>query len=205
MRQNKIKYLKGLLSGIFITAAGFCYSCGGQGQALEPMTAVETECVPETAVPETEPEPKAVCYVHICGEVKQPGVYEMEPGQRIYQVVERAGGYTPEAAGDYLNLAETVSDGMKLAVPNRQALAEDNADLYGTGMTGTQEPASGKINLNTASKEMLMQLRGIGEARALDIIRYREEHGGFRSIEEIMNISGIKNAAFEKIKDDITV
>lgn len=205
MRQNKIKYLKGLLSGIFMMTAGLCYSCGGQRQALEPMTAVETGSDPEAAEPETEPEPKTVCYVHICGEVNQPGVYEMEPGQRIYQVVERAGGYTPEAAGDYLNLAETVSDGMKLAVPSRQALLERNTDLYGVGMTGSEEPASGKINLNTASKEMLMQLRGIGEARALDIIRYREEHGGFRSIEDIMNISGIKNAAFEKIKDDITV
>jgi len=205
MRQNKIKYIKALISGVLIIIAGFCYSCGHQGQALEPVTAVAAESVSEAMELETEPESPAVCYVHICGEVNQPGVYEMEPGQRIYQVVERAGGYTPEAAEDYLNLAGTVSDGMKLVVPDRHALAEGNAARYGAEKFEAGEPASGKINLNTASKEMLMGLRGIGEARAEDIIRYRKEHGSFRSIEEIMNVSGIKNAAFEKIKDDITV
>lgn len=205
MRQKQMKYLKALLSGVLIIIAGFCYSCGYQGQGLEPMTAAVAESDSEAVQPETEPESPAVCYVHICGEVNQPGVYEMELGQRIYQVVERAGGYTPEAAGDYLNLAEIVSDGMKLVVPDHQALAEGNAILYETGIPGAGEPASGKINLNTASKEMLMSLRGIGEARAEDILRYRNEHGSFRAIEEIMNVSGIKNAAFEKIKDDITV
>lgn len=203
MRQSKIKYIKAFLSGVLIIIAGFCYSCGRQGQELKPLTAAETGSVKEAAEP--EPEPPAVCYVHICGEVNSPGVYEMEPGQRLYQVVERAGGYTQEAARDYLNLAETVSDGMKLAVPGRQELLEGNAGQYGTDISGPGESAPEKINLNTASKEMLMSLRGIGEARAEDIIRYREAHGSFRSIEEIMNVSGIKNAAFEKIKDDITV
>ena len=67
------------------------------------------------------------------------------------------------------------------------------------------QAAPEKVNLNTATKEELMTLRGIGEAKAEDIIRYREKSGGFTRIEDIMQISGIKNAAFEKIKDDITV
>ncbi|MBS5064105.1 MAG: helix-hairpin-helix domain-containing protein [Hungatella hathewayi] len=74
---------------------------------------------------------------------------------------------------------------------------------YGAVVSGQGQSA--KVNLNTASKEQLMTLRGIGESRAEDIIRYREEHGAFGAIEEIMEISGIKDAAFQKIKDDITV
>lgn len=163
-------------------------------------------------------------YVHICGEVNSPGVYEVEPGSRIFQVVDMAGGLTEEAAGDCLNMALETVDGMKITVPSRKDAAgrEDGAREDGRGGTfyertwietpGTagQEPAARqdaprKINLNTAGREELMTLRGIGEAKAEAIIRYREEQGPFRTIEEIMNISGIKEAAFEKIKDDITV
>ena len=81
-----------------------------------------------------------------------------------------------------------------------------SAGVQTPGGTGTGEGgAKAMVNLNTASKEELMTLRGIGESRAEDIIHYREAFGGFRSIEDIMNVSGIKNAAFEKIKDSITV
>ena len=152
-------------------------------------------------------ESEAVCYVHICGAVKNPGVYEVAKGQRIYQVVERAGGYTQEAAEDYLNLAAEVADGMKLVVPTREELLmEPGKGLY--GIPGTQEAAegkTGKVNLNTATKEALMGLSGIGEAKAGDIIRYREEHGGFQKIEDIMKVPGIKDSAFQKIKDEVTV
>lgn len=148
-----------------------------------------------------------VCYVHICGAVANPGVYQVAKGQRIYQVVERAGGYTQEAAEDYLNLAAEVADGMKLVVPTREELLmEPGMDLY--GIPGTQETAegkTGKVNLNTAAKEALMGLSGIGEAKAGDIIRYREEHGGFQKIEDIMKVPGIKDSAFQKIKDEVTV
>lgn len=183
-------------------------------------------------------------YVHICGEVVNPGVYEMEPGSRIFHVVEAAGGFTGQAASDYLNMAQETADGMKITVPSREET--EGLEVFGPGAggqsgkkgqnTGTGvasedegkgkdvwqgspwiempegtgqeilglEP-SGKIDLNTATKEELMTLRGIGEARAADIIRYREEQGPFQTIDEVMNISGIKEAAFEKIKDDITV
>lgn len=173
----------------------------------------------------------SVCYVHICGEVVSPGVYEMEEGSRIFQVVERAGGFTEQAAAQYLNMAQEVCDGMKIVVPDSSFLegeeqfgieAGENggakAGSAGPGIivpgtkgaavsggTAGGEPVKGKVNLNTASKEELMTLKGIGEAKADDIISYRESHGGFTKIEDIMKISGIKNAAFEKIKDDITV
>ncbi|WP_349669846.1 helix-hairpin-helix domain-containing protein [Lacrimispora sp.] len=152
---------------------------------------------------ETSKEPLRICYVHICGEVAAPGVYELEEGSRIFQAVAVAGGFTENAAADSLNMAESVKDGMKIQVPNQeeaQKLLNEGADFSGSFQEGRR-----KVNLNTAKKDELMTLRGVGEAKADDIIRYRESHGGFQKIEDIMKISGIKEAAFQKIKDDITV
>lgn len=179
----------------------------------------------DEAVSETVPE-RASCFVHVCGEVVQPGVYELLEGQRVYEAVGLAGGFTEQAASGWLNLAEPVRDGMKVEVPSR-AQAEKLAERLGIGLgadgstglgntglggSGTAPGAAAgadvlpaKVNINTATKEELMTLRGIGEARAEDIIRYRESHGGFQKIEDIMKVSGIKDAAFQKIKEDITV
>lgn len=172
----------------------------------------------ENAAGDSERE-EAVIYVHVCGEVKIPGVYEMPAGSRVYEAVEMAGGCTENGAADYLNMAQEVTDGMKIQVPDREEarrLLESQPGL-GAGISGGASGVSGqaagdmqaggqaKVNINTASEEELMTLTGIGEARAGDIIRYREEHGGFKRIEDIMKVSGIKEAAFQKIKDSITV
>ena len=143
-------------------------------------------------------------FVHICGEVMRPGVYELPEGSRVYEAVEAAGGIRDGGAADYLNLAETLKDGMKLEVPSESQAEEWKAQ----GIKPAADPeakARHMVNLNTATREELMSLRGIGESRAEDIIHYREAFGGFKSIEDIMNVSGIKDAAFEKIKDSITV
>lgn len=169
-----------------------------------------------------------IYYVHVCGQVVNPGVYALEPGSRIYEAVERAGGFGPEAATSYLNLAWEIADGMKIEVPT----ASQAKEWEKTGNTGIESGPAGadrtaanprrpgaaadslnasplgaerKVNLNTAGKEELMTLKGIGEAKAEDIIKYRETYGPFQKIEDIMNISGIKDAAFQKIKDSITV
>lgn len=175
----------------------------------------------ETLEPETaEPESVPVCYVYVCGQVHQPGVYVLEEGQRIFEAVEMAGGFTAEAADGYLNLAAAITDGMKIQVPDKTQAADpkwqqtagmsDTASAPGSlGGTGSMEAGSSqpsaKVNLNTATKEELMTLTGVGQSRAEDIIRYREKNGGFARIEDIMKVSGIKEASFEKIKDQITV
>jgi len=145
-------------------------------------------------------------YVHICGEVVSPGVYELKEGSRVFQAIEKAGGVTDQAAAEYLNMAEQVKDGMKIVVPGKEeveaAKARGEISLQADASLNVQKT---KVNLNTATKEELMTLRGVGEAKAADIIKYRESHGGFQKIEDIMKISGIKDAAFQKIKDDITV
>lgn len=191
------------------------------GLRYEDAADSELETGAKPAVPFTE---RTSFYVHVCGEVNAPGVYEMEQGDRLFQAIERAGGFTQEAAEGYLNLAQEVVDGMKVVVPSKdwedsriltETAQEESGQLRKGSLDGFQEPglympvtgesAPGKLNLNTATKEELMTLKGVGQARAEDIIAYRETHGQFQAIEEIMNIPGIKEGAFEKIKEDITV
>ena len=171
---------------------------------------MESETLKESAAEETQ-EPEEMVYVHVCGQVVSPGVYQLLKGSRVYEAIALAGGCTEQGALDCLNMAQEVADGMKIQVPDqemaRRILEEQPA---GTGQNqlsglGQGQSAQTLVNINTASKEQLMTLSGIGESRAEDIIQYREEYGGFQKIEDIMKVSGIKEAAFQKIKDSITV
>lgn len=216
-------WIKGILLAVFVLSAGICYSCSrGEEEsflASEAAQAAETETAKtetektetadteraKTVDPESEGlaagEPK-ICYVHVCGQVLHPGVYRLEEGQRIYEAIELAGGFTAEASRTWLNLAEKVTDGMKLEVPDA-----DQAQQWQQVSAAEENPpaGSGRVNINTATREELMTLKGIGEARAEDIIRFREKQGYFQTVEDIMKVPGIKDAAFEKIKDEITV
>ncbi len=207
-------FLSGGQSGLSLLEAGTTSAAGiapADGIVPESGAAAEADAVSgegagaaDSAAAQSTSAPTV--YVHICGAVERPGVYQGEEGSRVFQVVEEAGGFLEEAAPDYLNMADAVSDGMKLVVPYADELEAGQA--YGeTGQAAAGVFASGpaKININTADKAALMTLKGIGESRAEDIIRYREQNGGFQKIEDIMNVSGIKDASFEKIRDDITV
>ena len=141
----------------------------------------------------------------------------MEPDSRVFQAIEKAGGLRKEAAGEYVNRAQALSDGQQIYIPTREE-AEAHALSIPSEEAGTHtdEPpgfaassANGtkgaKINLNTADVPALITLNGIGESKAQAILAYREEHGGFSSIEELMNVQGIKEGTFTKIKDNIVV
>lgn len=138
-----------------------------------------------------------VIYVHVCGEVKVPGVYEAPAGSRYQDFINLAGGMTDEAARDYLNLAKVAEDGEKIRVPGIHEVSES----FGTDAAVDD----GKVNLNTATRTELMTLPGIGEAKAGAIIAYREEVGNFAVIEDVMKVAGIKDAAFSQIKEYIKV
>ena len=140
-------------------------------------------------------------YIPVCGPVHQPGVYRLPADSRVFEAVEAAGGMKEEADSAYLNQAEILSDGQQLYIP---ALGEDISRAETAGVH-PDEKNDGKININTAAKEELMTLNGIGEARADSIIKYREEHGGFRSIEELKEVEGIKDGIFNKVKDQVKV
>ena len=145
-------------------------------------------------------------FVHLAGAVVSPGVYQVEEGSRIYQVIDLAGGLTEEADKEFLNMAQTVTDGQKIVVYTKEEVEEGKISETVNSITSNGAALDeAKINLNTADKDTLMKLAGIGEAKADAILAYRTEHGGFRTIEEIMEVPGIKSAAFEKIKDDIIV
>lgn len=141
-----------------------------------------------------------IIYVQVSGAVNHPGVYELPLGSRVFQALELAGGMTQEAQEKSINQAQTLEDGQMIWVPT----AEEAAALP------EQQPESlakddGKVNLNTATKEELQTLPGIGEAKAQSIVAWREEHGSFTQIEDIMKIEGIKEGVFSKIKDSVKV
>lgn len=160
--------------------------------------------------------------VHICGAVSAPGVYELPAGSRIIDAVEAGGGFLPEAEEACCNLAEEIVDGCQIYIMTKSESCADgqtekkagiqtspDSDMQTTdrNVRSNSAPAleNGLVNLNTADVAALMTLPGIGESRAKAIISYREQHGAFAKIEDIMKISGIKQAAFSKIKDKITV
>lgn len=160
--------------------------------------------------------------VHICGAVSAPGVYELPAGSRIIDAVEAGGGFLTEADEACCNLAEEIVDGCQIYIMTKTESCADgqtekkagiqtspDSDMQTTdrNVRSNSAPAleNGLVNLNTADVAALMTLPGIGESRAKAIISYREQHGAFAQIEDIMKISGIKQAAFSKIKDKITV
>ena len=155
---------------------------------------------------ESGEEPGSI-FVYVCGQVAAPGVYELPGGARVYQAIEMAGGTLEGASPESLNLAQQAEDGQKIYVPTEEE-AQTGAALQDTP-GGVQDTASdqeaGKVNLNTAGLEELMTLTGIGQTRAEAILAYREEEGVFRSPEDIMNVEGIKEGIYEKLKDEITV
>lgn len=165
---------------------------------------------------------QAMIYVDVCGAVANPGVFQLAAGSRVFQAIEAAGGYLPEAALTCVNRAGVLTDGQQLYIltleeMERQGL--DPAEMSGasdgqmngsagtgqnTGMTA-QVQQDNRININTADEAQLTTLTGIGATRAQAIIAYREENGPFAAIEDIMNVQGIKEGTFAKIKDEIVV
>lgn len=144
------------------------------------------------ATQEEIPKNKSI-FVYVCGAVVNEGVYELPIGARVYEAIQNAGGFSEDAATAFVNQAEVLDDEDKLYIPTVGEMAE------------IQAQEDGKVDLNTASKEELMTLPGIGEAKANAVIQYRDQHGKFQTIEDVMNISGIKENLFQKIKEYIKV
>lgn len=139
-------------------------------------------------------------YVYVCGYVENAGVYTFPAGSRRFAAIEAAGGVTEDGSAEFLELAGELADGERIYVPSKEEAGEQ---AFMTA--GAQASESGLVNINKASKEQLMSLPGIGESRAEQIIQYRETNGPFQDITDIMKISGIKEAAFARIKEYICV
>ena len=170
--------------------------------------------VEKETVTEVKPLEEELIYVHVCGYVLNPGIYALEKDSRVYQAVEAAGGYLPQAAKDYLNQAKILVDEEKIVVYSRKEVEgftkeELTESVYYGEPTVTDQSKNDSnlnlVNINEADLEELMTLPGIGESRAQLILEYRENTGEFQSIEEIQQVNGIKEGLFEKLKDKITI
>jgi len=205
---NKMKFA---IVVILLACAGILYSCNFKANAdniqfatLESNVEYATGEIAETSSTnskaiEPNTELAEIC-VYVCGCVINPGVYELHENMRVYQAIEMAGGMTEYANYNYLNMADYLVDGQKIYVPDM------NENLSNQVSPQTLGSSSGTlVNINSATKDQLMTLPGIGEAKANDIIAYRAANNKFETIEDIKKISGIKDAAFSKLKDLIVV
>ena len=154
---------------------------------------LQLESLPESEVLEET----ATIVVFVCGAVRFPGLVTLPVGSRVGDALELAGGFAENADTCWVNLAQTPEDGEKIYFPT----IEEGASLSEAG----EEREKSLVNLNTAGKQELSTLPGIGESRAADIIDYREEKGKFQNIRDVMKVPGIKQALYDQIKDKITV
>ena len=207
---------------ITLIAAAICFLCGcGRRNEAILIEAVQENGTEEASQTQEEEasvmgEENAAAFdtadksivVHVCGAVNAPGVYTLAAECRVWDAIDAAGGFSEDADTNYLNLAGTICDGQKVYVPTAgevDPLAENGWNPLNPEQATAGSENSQRVNINTADQTALTGLPGIGEAKAKSIIAYRTEHGRFSSIEEIMEIPGIKEAVFSKIKDYITV
>lgn len=152
----------------------------------------------ESSIMENEP---ALLKVYVTGAVKNPDVYDIKEGSIVKDAIEIAGGPTESADLVAINLARRISDGEEIIVPEKRE--ESPLQEEGGGTQGHK--INGKLNINMATVEELMELPGIGEVKANAIVNYRKENGPFKNIHDIVKVSGIGEKTFESLKELICV
>lgn len=196
---------------LIIAALVLCGCTSGEQQSLE-ITSGQNEQGQENKKesqdnPEKEVTARAAedtsgqVTVYVCGAVCRPGVYTLDETARMAQAVEAAGGMLETADVNALNLAQFLSDGQMIRIP----LIGEAQQTQETQPEAQDGQPDGRININQADAAQLQKIPGVGQAKADAIIRYREENGNFKSIEDIMQIDGIKEASYAKMKDYICV
>lgn len=185
LRKGAAVLMMAVLTGMY------AMGCGAGGNELVLTETAESSVSGEELIPAADSE--SSIFVHVCGEVNRPGVYEIPEGSRIIDAVEQAGGMTGEADADSLNLARIIADGEQIRIPGRNEAVREGTP---------EEQADDRVNINTAAKEELMRLPGIGDSRAEDILAYRAKKR-FEVPEDIMKVPGIKEGAFRKLEGKI--
>lgn len=180
-----------------------CETANGESSAV-PVADVEDRAVAVSA-PDRAGES---IIVHVAGEVVCPGVYVLSKGSRVADALRAAGGGTAEADTDMVNLALPIHDGEQIYVPHKQSQTLPSQEMSPPPNRANIEassPTEGLININTASVTELQQLSGIGPAIAARIVEYREKHGPYSSVRDLLDVSGIGEAKLSKITPYITV
>lgn len=202
MRQSLMRKLISVALGIImIILSGCSFSVPVREEGSTDSTTVIRAEEERT----TEQREAKEIYVHVCGCVKKPGLYRLHSGARTQEAVNAAGGFSKKANQTAWNLAEVLQDGMQIYIPSKDEAKEALNEEQSSKQDLSASQKEDTVNINTASKEELMTLSGIGESKAAAIIASREEKGSFTSIEEIKNVAGIGEGIFNRIKDLITV
>jgi len=184
---------------IILSAIGYIFLYIKEEKNENILVEIE-EPIIEEAIEIVEEIPKI--YVDIAGEITNPGVYMLDEGSRVNDLIIMAGGVTKEANLSNVNIASVLSDGIKITIPNKKDTATKN--IIQTSIIGNNK-SSGVVNINQADVEELTTLSGIGESIATSIVEYRNKNGNFKNKEDIKNVSGIGESKYSKIKDKITV
>lgn len=204
-QNNKIQCAKAAILFVLIVIAVCLFFAGGEA---EDALAIEDADRTDTAVSEhdTDATTSKTIYVDVGGSVNMPGVVILPQGSRVFEAISSAGGVKADGDTSALNLAAVLSDGDKLYVPNT---AEANGTGSGSGnsffVNSVAQASAGKVNLNRATAEQLQSLSGIGPATAAKIIAYRTEVGPFKTIKELMNVSGIGEKTFQKLEKSLEI
>ena len=175
-----------------------------QGEEVEEAdtSLAETTILPQEVEDKTTV--STVIYVDVKGEVHHPGVYQMKAENRVKDLIEAAGGVTPLADDQKLNLAQLLEDQMVIVVPKKGE--EVNSELAQASTSQKKEVGKeGKVNINTATVEELKTLKGIGEKKAEAIIEYRKKNGSFKNKEELMKVRGIGKKLYESFQERVIV
>ena len=175
---------------------------GSADQAAEDIPAQAEETADAISDRAEEADTGKEIFVQINGAVKYPGVYKVQDGARIFDVVELAGGMTEEAAPEAVNQALPIEDGQMIRICTQEEWELMQAEEI---QTAAEQADDGLVDINTADAAKLCTLPGVGQARAESILAYRQEHGSFQTVEEIKQVSGIKDGLYMKIKDKIKI
>jgi competence protein ComEA len=204
------KYKKWIItSSIVSVLIGFIYYIRSDSTSSEVISTQEEDSIvleelekPEAEMKNLESE-NSVLIIDIKGAIKQPGVYELQTGARVHQLIEMAGGLMNDADELAVNLAAPLEDGMVVYIPKKGEVTTNNQFTLPTDQDGSH--GTDKVNINLATSEELQTLTGIGPSKAEAIITYREENGPFTTPEGLLEVSGIGEKSFEKLKEEITI
>jgi len=207
-KYGKSIFFPAIIVVIAIVYFNSSHSSEEASQSMNLLTPVEQPPVAEAEQAESEEAEMSMpasVIVDVKGAVRYPGIVQLTTEDRVMDAIEAAGGYTELANPVTINHAQKLVDEMVIYVPQQGESVEEL--MIQSAITTTTDGAKddGKVNINTATEAELTTLSGIGPSKATAIIAYREENGGFQTIEDLKNVSGIGDKTFEKLKDAIKV
>lgn len=199
-RQNVKSIVLAFLCSLVIIIGGLFYFNQSKTEDYSDVSFSNTSSEPINKDEKTEEKHDEKIFVDVKGAVKHPGVFETTKDKRVKDLIEEAGGLLDDADTSTLNLSQKVKDQMVIYVLKHGEKPKQMTDGASTGSS-----SGDVININTASKEQLMKISGVGKTKAEAIIAHREKNGDFKKKEDITKVRGIGKSTFEKIKDKIEV